>query len=231
MNKMIIGIDIGGTKIRGVLWDGKKVLKAQEIATPKNLIYFKSDLDKLIRFLGETDKIAIGAAGVVRGAKLIKSPNIHYIKHFDFSSLNELPLSWKTLDNDVRCFGRAEYRIGRAVGKKIVFFVMIGTGIGRAIGRNGKILEIKKFEYSEPWENEYKKIRDSQNNKNLAQYLDRKLIELIKPYQPQIIVIGGGISIRKGFWTEFKKISKLPIEKSKLGKNAVAIGATMLFNQ
>lgn len=230
MAETIIGIDIGGTKTRGVVLRNKtKVLKALEMATPKNLIGFKSALIKLVKFLGQTDKIAIGIAGVISGGKLVESPNISYLKHFDFSDINNLAFDEKILDNDVRCFGRAEYKIGNAVGKKTVFFITLGTGVGRAVGKNGKILEIKKFEYPELWEREYQKLRDSQDNKKLAEYLGKKLAKLIKPYQPQTIIVGGGVSRRKGFLAKLKKTSGLPVKKSKFGKNAVAIGAAMLF--
>ncbi|MBI1982238.1 MAG: ROK family protein [Candidatus Levybacteria bacterium] len=229
MGKKIIGIDIGGTKIRGVLWNGKKVLKARETATPKSLIDFKSTLIKLINSLGRTDKIAIGVAGVVSGSKLVKSPNISYIKHFDFSNMNKLVFNNMILDNDARCFGRAEYKMRSAAGKITTFFITLGTGVGRAVGQNGKILKIRKFEYPERWESEYKKFRDSKDNKRLAEYLSEKLIKLIKPYQPQIIIVGGGVLARKGFFAKFKKTSRLALKKSRFGKNAVAVGAAELF--
>lgn len=229
MDKRIIGIDIGGTKMRGVLWSGKKILKAREMATPKNLIGFKSILIKLIKSLDKTDNIAIGVAGVVSGSIWVESPNIPYIKHFDFSDINEFVFDRRALDNDARCFGRAEYKIGSAVGKKKVFFVTLGTGVGRAVGRNGRILKIKKFEYPERWEPEYQKLRDSKNNKRLAEYLGKKLIKLVKPYQPQVVIVGGGVSTRKGFFVEFKKMFWPPLKKPRFGKNAVAIGAAELF--
>src|SRR3989344_3693085 len=42
------GIDIGGSKIRAVLWSGKKVIKTKEVKTPKNLVAFKIVLKKLL---------------------------------------------------------------------------------------------------------------------------------------------------------------------------------------
>ncbi len=229
MGKKIIGIDIGGTKMRGVLWNKRKVLKAREVATPKSLIDFKSTLITLIKSLDKTDKIAIGAAGVVSGSKLVESPNIPYIKHFDFSDMDNLVFNKITLDNDARCFGRAEYKINNTTGKITTFFITLGTGVGRAVGKNGKILKIKKFEYPEHWEPEYKKLRDSKNNKMLAEYLGKKLTKLIRPYRPQVIVVGGGVLMRRGFFAEFKKTSGLALKKSRFGKNAVAIGAAELL--
>src|SRR6056297_2266728 len=129
MNDKIIGIDIGGTKVRGILWNGGKVLKTKEITTPENLVNFKLELNNLIKFLGETNKIAIGVAGVVKGSKLIESVNIPYIKNFDFTTLEFIPPNWKMLDNDARCFARAEYSLDSYDNLKNVFYITIGTGI------------------------------------------------------------------------------------------------------
>lgn len=230
-DERIIGIDIGGTKMRGVLWNGKKVLKALELETPKSLTDFKSTLVKLVKFFGKASKIAIGAAGVIQGTKILQAPNIAYIKNFDLSDMDEFTSYQKVLDNDARCFGRAEYKIGSETRKKKVFFLTLGTGVGRAVGKNGKILKIKKFEYPERWEQEYKKFRDSQNNKKLADYLGKKLLKLIKPYQPQIVIVGGGVLARKGFFAEFKKTSRTQLQESRFGKNAVAVGAASFFNR
>ena len=228
MKRIVTGIDIGGTKIRGVLWDGKKVLKAKEAATPKNLADFKSALIKLVESLGGASKVSIGAAGLTKRSILIRSRNIPYIKHFDFSKMKGISFHG-ALDNDARCFARAEYAKGSAAAKKKAFFITLGTGVGRAVGRNGKILRIKKFEHAERWETEYQKLRDSKNNKKLAKYLSKKIAKLIKPYRPQTIIIGGSVSTRKGFFTEFKQASGLPLKKSKFGKNAIAIGAAELL--
>jgi len=228
MSKITIGVDIGGTKIRGVLWDGEKVLKAREMATPKNVAAFKLTLIELVESLGGASNISIGAAGTAKGNVLMSSPNIPYIKHFDFSKMKGISFRG-ALDNDARCFARAEYKRGSAAGGKTTFFVTLGTGVGRAVGKDSKILKIKKFERAERWEPEYQKIRDSKNNKKLTEYLGKKLTTLVKPYRPHTVVVGGGISARKGFFAELKKASGLPLKKSRFGKNAVAVGAAMFF--
>ncbi len=226
IGKKIIGIDIGGTKIRGVLWNGKKVLKTTELSTPQNLSSFKQSLFKIIRILGGTNRIAIGVAGIVSGKKIIKSPNIPYIKNFDFLATN-FNFKVMALDNDARCFGHAEYRIGKAVSKKSVFFITIGTGIGRAFGKNGKILKIKKFECPEQWERGYQKLRNSKNDKALPEFLGNKIEKLIKPYNPQLMIVGGGMFRQKGFLKNFKKNINMPVKKARFYKNAVAVGAAM----
>jgi predicted NBD/HSP70 family sugar kinase len=230
MTGAVIGIDIGGTKIRGALWNGKKVLKTVEFATAKNLAEFRSNLISLIKFLGRTGKIAVGAAGIVNKTSLVASRNIPYIKNFDFSKIAGLDFDGKILlDNDARCFARTEYSLLSPIDKKMIFFITLGTGVGRAVGRNGKILRIKKFEHPENWEKEYQKLRDSENDESLAKYLDKKITNLTSSYKPQLIIFGGGVSRRKGLFMKLKKLLKLPIANSKFGANSVAVGAAMLF--
>lgn len=213
--------------MRGVLWNGKNVLKNFETSTPRNLTDFKSAFLKIIKTLDRTDNISIGAAGIAAKNKLLKSPNVHYIKNFDFFKIRGRNFKKLKLDNDARCFARAEYSEMRRIKK--VIFIVLGTGVGRAYGKNGEILKIKKFEYPEIWEKEYHKIRDSKDDKKLAEYLGEKITRLAKPYKPDAIVIGGGVLKRKGFFKKLKKNIRFPVKRTTMRDNAVAVGAAMLY--
>lgn len=241
MRNSIVGIDIGGTKIRSVLlsgsarlsssarWNGKKVFWAWETNTPKSLSGFRealkqhSDILKNVGVFGKY-KIGIAVPGRSRGSVFISATNLPYIKNLNLKTLfKNLNIKSIRIDHDARCFARAEY------GSKIAtFFLTLGTGVGRAFGKNGKVLKIKKFEYPERWEKEYKKIRDSKNNRALADFLAKNLKARLKKFKPKIIVVSGGVARRLGFLTKLQKALGLPVQKSKFGQNAVAIGAAML---
>ena len=227
MNKRYsAGIDVGGTKIRAVLWDGKRVIKAREFKTPKNLRAFKKLLGGILKNY-RVKKIGIGVPGAVLGNKILFCPNIKYLKNFDISQLRRRTSKLR-LDNDARCFARAEL-IGGTASKKNILFLILGTGIGRAVARNSKVLKIKKLEYPEHWEKEYQKIRDSKNNCALAIFLVKHLKGRFKKYNPKLIIIGGGVTERRDFLAKFQKAAKLPVRKSKFSKNSAAIGTAMLF--
>ncbi len=219
---MVIGIDIGGSKIRAVLWDGKRAVKAQEFKTSKNLTAFKKLLGDILKSY-RAEKAGIGAPGVISGNKILFCPNIKYLKNFNISQFR-YRTSKLRLDNDARCFAQAEYK-----DKRTTFFLTLGTGIGRAVAKNGRVLKIKKFEYPDKWEKGYQKIRDLKNNRALANFLAKNLKGRFNEYNPAIIIVGGGVSKRKGFLAELQKTLRLPVKKSKLGKNSAAIGAAMLF--
>ncbi|MGH2221013.1 ROK family protein, partial [Enterococcus faecalis] len=63
-----------------------------------------------------------------------------YIHHFTiYEELEALFGITVTTENDANCAGLAEIYEGAANGKKEVLFVVIGTGIGGAIFRNGEL--------------------------------------------------------------------------------------------
>lgn len=233
----IIGIDIGGTKIRGVLWDGKKVVRSREFATPKNKHNLRKKLAALTASLSGQNPvraIGIGAAGIVEQTTLLFSPNIPRIRNFEFRPLwpRSIPLR---LDNDARAFARAEFLRGAGRGSRILFALTIGTGIGRAFGKNGKIIRVKKFEYPERWEKTYQAIRRKKNDKGLASFLGERLSRLMKPFLPEVVVIGGGVLERRGFLRLLQKSLhahglEAAVKRGWLSKNAVAIGAALLFD-
>jgi glucokinase len=148
-----IGIDIGGTNMKAVLFNGQEIISDYLLATPKDsLEHFMIMLYALIEPLvqkAREDKIKIkgiglGIAGIIdsKGEKIIKSPNIPILDGVGLVNLLEkktgLPV--KT-DNDTNCFLRGEMKIG--IGKKYnnAYGIIVGTGIGGAWWLNGEIYQ------------------------------------------------------------------------------------------
>ncbi len=236
-----IGIDIGGSKIRAVLWNGKKVQATRQIKTPKTLALFKKEIIKISTWMSSTqvDGIGIAAPSIISGNKITKSPNIKYLKNFDFRSLGSLASKLK-LDSDARCFARAElsaFATSTIEGRGTILFITLGTGVGRAVAKNGKVQVIKKLEYPQHWEKEYQRLRgDFKANfdSHLAKFLAGKLMDFSKSYAVNSVVFGGGIVSRKNFISKMRKEfaalgARFKIASAKYGKNSVAIGAAKLF--
>lgn len=150
-NHVAIGIDIGGTNMKAVLFDGQTVLANYILATPKdNLDHFMIMLNALIEPLLEKareDKIKVkgiglGVAGIIdlEEGKIIKSPNLPLLDNIRLSSRLEsktnLPIK---IDNDTNCFLRAEIKLGAVKKYNNVYGIIIGTGIGGAWWNNNKI--------------------------------------------------------------------------------------------
>ncbi len=202
----MLNIDIGGTKIKAKLIKNGKIVRQISIKTPKNKQKFIKILNNFLKQFSKSQdmkNINIGCAGVIMGNKVIFSPNIHYLKIFDFRAIFPKPLNLK-LDNDVRFFLKQQLlKNPKFKNKKILAFT-IGTGIGRGYAINGKVKKIKKLEYPERWEKQYQKIRDTKNNHALEKFLSEKLSLIAKKYNPNIILLSGGVFARKNFFLEIK---------------------------
>src|SRR3989344_8529809 len=226
-----LGIDIGGTKIKAILWNGKKISSVFNAKTPKTKKGFIKILKTVVKKFAKGDikikNIDVGSAGIIGKNKIIFSPNIPYLKNFDFRDV--FPSFSVKIDNDARVFLRDELKFGVGGKNKIVMAFTIGTGIGRAFAENGKVKKIKKFEYPEKWEKEYQKIRDSKNDQKLAEYLRGKLNLIIDKYKPGAVILGGGVLGRRGFFEKIKRYLRVRVIKARFGAKAGAIGAAMLW--
>lgn len=146
MNKSYIGIDIGGTKIEGILWKQGKVVRAEKISTPKNRNKFLQEIRDLVLRISGGGKFAglgIGVAGALDHQKglIYRSPNIKFLNGYNLARALQKALRKKVLlDNDTKCFLRAEMAYGFARRKHNTVGLTIGTGLGGAVLAEGNIL-------------------------------------------------------------------------------------------
>jgi len=146
-----IGIDLGGTNMRAVLYDGSKAVADYLLATPRDtydhlLIMLFALVEPLIERAKKdqikVEGIGLGIAGTINYEKrrVTNSPNLPIINGMpiteDLEKKTELPA---VIDNDANCFTRAEALTGAAVKHKNVFGAVIGTGIGGAWWINNEI--------------------------------------------------------------------------------------------
>lgn len=146
-----IGIDIGGTKMHAVLFDGAKVIADFTLATPKdNLEHFIIMIKALLEPLEEKAHenkmkikgIGLGVAGVIdyKENKMLRSPNIPIIDNIKLTEKIEETIGYPILmDNDANCFLRAESRMGAGKEHDNNYGLIIGTGIGGSWWLNGEI--------------------------------------------------------------------------------------------
>ena len=148
------GIDLGGTKIEGVILDEQlKVLHRKRIKTEGDQGYqhVLNRIKHLIDVLesessSKAKKIGIGTPGVLDPVlKTMKncnstSLNGQYLKK-DLEALLHIPCN---LANDANCFAVAETCLGVVKEKftdaKVVFGVIMGTGVGGGLVIDGKAI-------------------------------------------------------------------------------------------
>ena len=239
--KLAIGLDVGGTKTRAILWDGKKILKILDSATPQDPKEFVANLRRLVTSLQGDQKIrgiGIGIAGAVKKDVIVSCRNIPAIR--ELSVLKIFPgVARIKLDNDARCFARCEVVLGsgksRAGSKRGVLALTIGTGIGRAYSANGKVKPLESFEHSELWEGAYQRQRDAKKPALLAKLLGVKLAPIIHRLQPHAIVVGGSVMYQPQLFGLLQKELRREgiltlLKKPQFRENAGAIGAALLVS-
>jgi fructokinase len=144
-----LGIDLGGTKIEGVVLDpqGKTVLR-KRIDTRQSEGYqaILKRVQGLYRILlkksySKNPTLGIGTPGSIsRVTGLLKNSNTLCLNRrplkTDLVQLLKRPL---VLENDANCFALAEARWGAGRGAAMVFGVIMGTGCGGGLILNGKL--------------------------------------------------------------------------------------------
>lgn len=137
-----VGIDIGGTKIKAVLFDGKNVVANSVAVTPKNsLRRFFIAIDDLVNSMVEKvgkediEGIGVGVPAVLNTTRriVLDAPNISILNNVPIvNKLKEMFNLPIIVDNDVNCFLLAEMKMGVGKGYKNAYGIIIGTGIGGA---------------------------------------------------------------------------------------------------
>jgi fructokinase len=143
-----IGIDLGGTKIEGILLDDKlNVIERTRIPTQQEKGY-KSILDSIASLVNElktksndTVSIGISAPGAIsKKTGLIKNSNTQCLIGMPLKEDLQQALNQKiSMDNDANCFALAEATLGAARDHNVVFGVILGTGVGGGIVINGNV--------------------------------------------------------------------------------------------
>jgi len=145
---MRIGIDLGGTKIAGVVLDeGGTTLARERVRTPSG--DYEATLDAVAALVtrlenqaGETGSVGIGTPGAISPATgLFKNASAVYLNgrpgHQDLEA--RLGRSVRVA-NDANCFALSEAVDGAGRGDNVVFGVILGTGCGGGIVVDGRVL-------------------------------------------------------------------------------------------
>lgn len=152
MDKMIIGIDVGGTKVAGGLVDKKGRLDKTVTLPTKADEGFDASfgqimtvIKRLINQAGGNENIqgiGICCPGPLnpRTGVVINPPNLPGWTNIRFTELVEKEFRLPArLENDANAAGLAEVLFGAAVGHHDVFYVTVSTGVGTGIITNKKI--------------------------------------------------------------------------------------------
>ena len=139
---MRIGIDLGGTKIEGIILDEKFQEQARlRLATP-----VKEGYEAVVNAVGEVISkleanfdsplpVGIGTPGTIsRKTGMMKNSNTTSLNHKPFKEdLQKLVNREIRMANDANCFALSEAVNGAAADYAVVFGVILGTGVGGGV--------------------------------------------------------------------------------------------------
>lgn len=241
----VLGIDIGGSGVKGAPVDLKKGEFAQErfrIETPE-----ESTPDNVAEVVAQivdhfADQIGKGPIGItipapVRHGRVPMIANLHESwKNLEAEKFFERKLGRAvTLVNDADAAGVAEVQYGAAKGTEgVVILTTLGTGIGTAVINDGILLPNTELGHIEVdgKDAETRAAHSVKERKDLsyqewAERLQRYYETMQMLFWPDLFVVGGGVSKKADKFLPLLELDT-PIVPAKLQNSAGIVGAAWL---
>ncbi len=145
-----IGVDLGGTKIEAIALVGGEIVARERVATPagdyvETVAAIASLVDRLAIDAGADDSTTVGVGtpgSVDRATGLHRNSNSTCLNGRPFESDLDSAIRFPVRTaNDANCFALSEATDGAAAGRRVVFGVILGTGVGGGVVIDGAVHE------------------------------------------------------------------------------------------
>jgi len=238
----LLGIDIGGTGIKGALVNaetGEMLTERFRIPTPSSR---KPDemaavIKQLVEHFDYKGPVGCGFPSIVKNGVCMSAGNLHqsWVGINVDALLTTATGQEFTVLNDADAAGYASMNYGVGKGKNgLVIMITVGTGLGSGAFYNGQLLP--NFELGQIPYKKYKKIehyaaasikeREDLSYEKWGKRFN-KFLELVETIvAPDLIIVGGGTSKK---WKEFNHLITIDTEvvKAELMNHAGIIGAAI----
>lgn len=237
-----LGIDIGGTGIKGAVVDlrlGELTTERHRIPTPQPST--PHNVAKIIDELAHEHEWSgpVGAAfpAIIKNGVALSAANVDksWIGTDVDALFTEVTGSSVTVMNDADAAGVAEVGFGVAKGAKgVVVLLTLGTGIGSALFVDGQLVPNTELGHLELDGHDAEKRaaasareRDGLSWEEWAARVQRYLEYVETLFTPDLIVLGGGVSKKPEKWLPHVQI-RTPVQIAELRNNAGIVGAAMM---
>lgn len=240
-NKIVLGIDVGGSGIKGApvnIKTGKLLAERFRIPTPEgrmpdDMINIIAEIVKHFKWSGP---IGCGFPAAVQNGKALTAANIDitWIGKNIATLIKTKTKCNAVIINDADAAGLAEFRFG--AGKNtdgIVIIVTVGTGLGTAIFHNGQLLPntelghiMIKGKDAERYASDGTRQLKGLSWERWARRFNRYLNVLESLFWPKLIIIGGGVSKKPEKYIQYIN-TKTRVLPAKLLNEAGIIGAAL----
>ena len=144
-----IGIDLGGTKIAGIVLDADGATRAESrVPTPRG--NYEGTLDAIAGLVAALERqagtagasVGVGMPGAIsRATGLIKNANSVWLNGRPFAEDLAARLGRPVrVENDANCLAVSEAVDGAGAGEAVVWAIILGTGVGSGIALQGQAL-------------------------------------------------------------------------------------------
>lgn len=151
----LLGIDLGGTKIEAAIIDKNSMQCIDKMRIPteadKGYDTIVQNIGKISQQIASKNGLNFSRLGIATPGTL--DPDTNTMKNCNTTALNGMPLKVELerllqmeirISNDANCFAVAEAQMGVVKEKireaKVVFGVIMGTGVGGGVVVEGKVL-------------------------------------------------------------------------------------------
>ena len=241
MQEQILGVDIGGTGIKGALVDitkGEMITErlravTPQPATPKAVAETFAQLVEQHRYEGP---IGVGFPSVIRNGVAMTASNIDksWIGTNTEAILSDITGQPVYVLNDADAAGIAEMSFGEGQRfEGLVIMITIGSGLGSALFMNGELIPNTEFGHFKMHGDIAEKYASNKTRKSLdlswedwGKRFDAYLQELYLYLSPNAFILSGGISKRFDKFKAFLDLP-IPIKPASLLNNAGTVGAAL----
>ncbi len=252
LQKNMLGIDVGGTKIAATVVDKRGAVLAYKECPTEAWKSRAEILDKVWALAkdvhGTVEGAGVGIPGFVKEGRVVSMPHIPNLVGCPLQKILEerwdVPVA---VENDARCFTWAEWKRGAAQGAQSVVGLTFGTGVGGGVildgklyrgmhGAAGEVGHMVFLHTKKEWE-ALVAGRAWKQNRMLVRDLAAGIANVVYAFDPEIIVVGGGLA-KLLPWSKVRREADrflLPalqgcarITQGKLGAQAGCIGAALL---
>lgn len=237
----VLGIDVGGTGIKGAPVDtdsGELLAQRVRIKTPKNAEPqpVADVVAEIARSFNYNGPIGIGFPAPIKAGVAMMAANISP----KWVGVNADALFSTTtgcechMINDADAAGLAEMKFGAGRGQPgTVIMLTLGTGIGTAIFYRGNLIPNTEFGHldmkgkdAEHRASAVVRERERLSWKKYARRLDKYLLQMEKLFWPDLFIIGGGISKESHKYVPLLTV-QTPIVTAQLFNEAGIVGAAL----